>query len=429
MFRATCLVTIAFAISACSQSDAVTSVNGPPVADAARPSAATGFTRVDLGTLGGTSSYAAAISSAGVVVGWSETKTGDTHAFRWTPSGGMVDLSTLPGEATSQAVAILDGSPGSDSQILGTSGRDAVVWSTAASISRLPLPFDPASGFAHPQGFNARGEVVGFDAGGDLGQHAWIWSAREGKSDLSNAIEAGSNEASASAITFQGVALLTARATTCTGNAQCWRTYFWSKQSGIQQLGLPDHDSEASVAGLALNDDRTVVGWTGVSGRVAPYRWTATAGFTILPNYPSAKYAYATSVNSIANTVGAAVDPRSGSIVATLWPVSGGIERLSPDDPNPSVATAINGSGTIAGWASVASGVNHAVIWVPSSRLTRQLISGAVAATIPSAPSSFSEQLSAPTDGCLKQIRFLKSRAALFDCVIEVDRARHARSR
>src|SRR5438445_2790146 len=52
----------------------------------------------DLGTLGGTSSGAIAVSASGQVVGESTT-TGDTatHAFSWTSGGGMVDLGTLGG--------------------------------------------------------------------------------------------------------------------------------------------------------------------------------------------------------------------------------------------------------------------------------------------------------------------------------------------
>lgn len=428
MFRLARVAVIAFAIAACSQSDAITNVNGPSVTDVGRGSPATSFTRVDLGTLGGTSSYAAAINSGGVVVGWSQTKSGDTHAFRWTATAGMVDLGTLPGEQGSQAVAILDGSSTSGTRILGVSGRDAVVWSPSASISVLPVPLIPDASFAYPQGFNDRGDVVGFDSGGNLGQHAWIWSARDGKSDLSNAVEAASNEGSASAVTSGGVALLTTRASTCTRIAQCWRTYLWNRASGFQPLGMPHGDLDASVTGLALNEDRTVVGWVEESGAVAPYRWSALAGFTLLPNYSSAAYAYAAGINASGTTVGAALDATSGSIVATVWPANGGIQRLSPDDRHPSVALAINRGGMIAGWASLASGVNHAVVWVPSSQISSLRSSGVIQySNVAPSSSALTDFPSAVNENCLKQMHSLGSRQALFACVMEADRARRTR--
>lgn len=429
MFRVARLAAIAVAITACTQSDAITNVKEPPVTDPPPGSRGISFTRIDLGTLGGTSSYAAAINTGGVVVGWSETKAGDTHAFRWTASKGMVDLGTLPGEQSSQAVAILDDFPSSGAQILGVSGREAVVWSASASISVLPVPLIPAASFAYPQGFNEHGDVVGFDAGGTLGQHAWVWSARDGKSDLSNAIQPASNEGSASAITSGGVALLTTRASSCTKNAQCWRAYLWNRASGFQPLGVPHNDSQASVTGLALNDSRTVVGWTDGSAGLAPYRWSPLAGFTVLPNYPSAAYAYATGINASGATVGAALEPTSGSIVATLWPAGGGILKLSPDDPNPSVALAINRGGTVAGWASVTGGVNHAVIWVPSAQI-REQSAGVIQYTNIAAPRAKSTALpSAANDGCLGQMHLLRSRQALFACVVEADRVRRTRSK
>src|SRR5439155_1354085 len=55
------------------------------------------FIPIDLGTLGGNAS-ANAVNDSGQVVGWSNP-TGDFrfHAFSWTPAGGMVDLGTLGG--------------------------------------------------------------------------------------------------------------------------------------------------------------------------------------------------------------------------------------------------------------------------------------------------------------------------------------------
>ena len=56
--------------------------------------AATGFTaREDLGTLGGTHTYAHDINSAGEVVGMSSPARGNQTGFFWTPSTGMLRLS------------------------------------------------------------------------------------------------------------------------------------------------------------------------------------------------------------------------------------------------------------------------------------------------------------------------------------------------
>ena len=51
---------------------------------------------IDLGTLGGSDSAATGINDAGQVVGYSNTATGDYHAFITGPNGvGMTDLSSL----------------------------------------------------------------------------------------------------------------------------------------------------------------------------------------------------------------------------------------------------------------------------------------------------------------------------------------------
>ena len=49
-----------------------------------------------LGTLGGRNSEATAVSPTGVIVGWSETKAGEHHAFVW-QNGTMTDLGVLAG--------------------------------------------------------------------------------------------------------------------------------------------------------------------------------------------------------------------------------------------------------------------------------------------------------------------------------------------
>jgi uncharacterized repeat protein (TIGR01451 family) len=56
----------------------------------------------DLGTLGGSNSYAFAINSAGQIAGQSDTANGETHAFLYSyADGGMTDVGTLGGRTSS----------------------------------------------------------------------------------------------------------------------------------------------------------------------------------------------------------------------------------------------------------------------------------------------------------------------------------------
>jgi probable HAF family extracellular repeat protein len=49
----------------------------------------------DLGTLGGNESEALACTNTQIAVGWSHIPSGQRRAFRWTPTGGMEDLSSV----------------------------------------------------------------------------------------------------------------------------------------------------------------------------------------------------------------------------------------------------------------------------------------------------------------------------------------------
>ena len=55
------------------------------------------YTVTDIGTLGGAESHAARINNRGQIVGYSNTMSGEQHAFLWEASTGMRDLGTLGG--------------------------------------------------------------------------------------------------------------------------------------------------------------------------------------------------------------------------------------------------------------------------------------------------------------------------------------------
>lgn len=430
MHRLAILPLIALLICSCNSPDAALGVNaGSEANPSGGATKTTSVTRVDLGTLGGESSYAADINEGNTVVGWSETSSGTIHAFRWNAAEGMVDLGTLPGDAMSRAVAVLDAGTQNGAQILGVSGEDGrwtpVVWSSSGSISALSIPLIPGFGTALPTGFNAQGDVVGSDAGGIGLQQGWIWSETDGKYNLSANTQGGSNEGAASDITTSGLVVLTTRASTCSHTTECWRAFRWSQTKGYDPLGTPGNDPEANVTGLALNETGTVAGWAtaGTSSGTTPYRWEANSGFTLLANYAtgSSGYGYAAAVSSNGTVVGADFEPSSGSIVASTWLANGAIVKLSPNDPNPSVAVAISNLGTIAGWAAISNGANHAVIWKPSSQASPTVAAPAFGMQASTAMTSRVSTASAP---CLADTRSIISRQALFACVVNADRKR-----
>jgi hypothetical protein len=91
--------------------------------------------------------------------------------------------------------------------------------------------------------------------------------------------------------------------------------------------------------------------------------------------------------------------------------------RLTPTDPNPSVAVALNKTGTIAGWGAISNGVNHAMVWSPVAGS-----SNSQAALNMSVPSSArqSRTVTASTS-CLTGVASIASRQKLFACVLSAD--------
>lgn len=368
----------------------------------------------DLGTLGGPASYAQAVNKSGTVVGYSNTASGDVHAFRWTAADGMVDLGTLPGDVASGAVSIL-----TTGKILGWSQSAGgtstpVTWGRGDRIQRLDIPELPdAEAGMVPTDFNERGQIIGY-AITPAGQRGWYWSRVSGTVDLEADIPS-CLENYPSAINIHGQVV----GGYCVPTIGWQHAFLWQWGRGYLDLGIVGEDiSNTILVGLSLNDVGWVVGWVSTLSFTSAYVWSAAEGFTLLPSFGG--LAYATGINKRGVAVGAAGGgPSNEPIQAVAWPSADDMVSLTGGSPNTSVATAVNDRGQVVGWISLDdAGTNHAMLWEISIAAV-QTAGGA-----PFAPRSRMERLDAHLIGntpesCLSDQDAISSKARLMQCILE----------
>jgi len=140
----------------------------------------------NLGTLGGLYSIAYGINASGQVIGSAASAAGTGYAFRWSVSGGMTGLGTLPGGSSSEAHAIND-----SGQIVGFStiaARATHAFLYSSAMSDLGTLGGSSSRAA---AINAAGQVVGSaDTAAGAG-HAFLYTGGT-MNDLNSLIPAGS---------------------------------------------------------------------------------------------------------------------------------------------------------------------------------------------------------------------------------------------
>ena len=152
---------------------------------------------IDLGTLGGASSSAAAINNAPnpQIVGWATLAAGSQHAFRHAGTGALTandDLGTLGG-TSSQATAINDLGEVVGYATTASGATHAFKTSANKAISLHTDDLGTLGGtISKAFAITDTGLVVGesYDVNGNL--HAFIWDSVNGMQDLNNLIPANS---------------------------------------------------------------------------------------------------------------------------------------------------------------------------------------------------------------------------------------------
>ena len=212
-----------------------------------------------LGTLGGNSSYAYAVSANGFVVGEAKTSNYLFHAFVWTAANGMQDIGTLGGDESKATDISADGSIVVGWAHDGNGIKRAFRWTSADGMQDLS-----AGDYSTADAVSADGSVIAVN----LPPIAYRWTASGGLHILESL---GGNYNSVSDVSADG-SVLTGSSKDSAGNPYAAR---WTTSSGVEKVG-----TFYSFARAVSGDGLTITGFeTGSAGLYRAFRWTQSGGF------------------------------------------------------------------------------------------------------------------------------------------------------
>jgi probable HAF family extracellular repeat protein len=323
------------------------------------PAAAQDYTFHDLGTLGGTTSFARAVNSLGQVTGNAQLDPLEPaprlNAFIWSPpSGPLQNIGVLPGSNNfSRGYAIND-----SGVIVGESDNNSSMafrWDPVNGMTGLVrIAGGSFAGVAH--GINNAGYIVGISSNG-FASRPTIWDPAGVASDLGSLDGLNTSFGRAWAISNNGVAV----GFSATGVGPNPQATMWNGAQ-ILNLGslLPDSRSE----GLAINGNNVVVGMAhnGVTPSNTPIRravrWTLVGGIPQIEDLGSLGYTFADAngINDAGVIVGFATNISGSPQLAWIFR-DGVMEDLNivaqpPAGWTLTAAMSINQAGDIAGWGS-----------------------------------------------------------------------------
>ena len=346
----------------------------------------------DLGTLGGKTSQALAVSSAGEVVGVADTATGGRHAILWSATRGTVDLTPgLASPDTARAVGINAAGTivavehvGAETRVVGIDlAFNAHVLTVVADPPNAASPADPivlgptASGFiavsaggktttstdgvsataiAEPTNGSAitanaisdDGVVVGHFLAGDGKQHGFWWAVGEDLRDVGAGDVRGVNAHGES-----------------TGHlfdASGKRYAFFAATGAAFPVDLGIAGGESW--GIAINDQGVVVGeHVTAQGDTHAFVYTAAGGVKDLGALPagSAAVRFLTQSGIVAGTSTTAF----GTTQVVQWSAIGALTAVAAQGAESASVVGLNEAGAMA-IAGAAAGTTRAYYWDPT---------------------------------------------------------------
>jgi probable HAF family extracellular repeat protein len=323
------------------------------------------YSVIDLGTLGGATSFGYGINDLGQVTGYSNVASGKGHAFVYTPGTGMADLGTYGNKSESFGYGI-----NAAGRVAGTASSPggqatAVRYTSGTGYQDLGNLGYPSS---QGRAINDSGQVAGYAAIPGAALHAFRYTDGVGLADLGTL---GGSTSHGYDINAGGQVV--GSSTAANGFEHAFR---YAEGVGMVDLGALAAANLISTA-FGINDLGQVTGYVRTAGG-GRYSYLYTDGDTTLHNIGNLagkSFQDGNALNNAGWVVGSAWSGQEGDAtsVAFLYTATDGTLNLntlldgSGTGWSLRSATAISNTGYITGYGVNALGQTHAFLLAPQA--------------------------------------------------------------